>query len=118
MATKPKTKERPFGHYARAIQTDIANLGKEVRDGFQEARDAFQSTRKDMDAGFLNVRKQMDDIRDDVRRMNEVMVSKADLETTIRYELETSPFVREADVKDLRERLLRVEKKLGIKPAA
>ncbi|MGA2674957.1 MAG: hypothetical protein ABSE99_17215 [Terracidiphilus sp.] len=111
MATKPKTKERSFEHYARAIQTDIANLGKEVRDG-------FQSIRKDMDAGFLNVRRQMDDIRDDVGRMNGIMVSKADLESTVRYELDTSPFAKEAEVKGLRERLLRVEKKLGMKTAA
>jgi hypothetical protein len=118
MAAKPKTKERSFDYYARVIQTDIANLGKEVRDGFLDVAEVLQSTRKDVDAGFLNVRKQMDDIRDDVRRSNEVMVSKADLETTLRYELETSPFAKEADVKDLRERLLRVEKKLGMKPAA
>jgi hypothetical protein len=45
------------------------------------------------------------------------MVSKADLAETIRRELDASPFARESDVKDLRERLLRVEEKLGIKPS-
>jgi hypothetical protein len=41
---------------------------------------------------------------------------KADLEESIRRQLDVSPYAKEADVKDLRERLLRVEEKLRIKP--
>ena len=111
MATpKPKKKPPSFEHYARAIQTDIADLGKEVREG-------FKSMRSGVDAGFENARKQMHDIREDVTRLNEIMVSKADLTETIRRELDASPYAKEADVKDLRDHLLRVEEKLGLKPS-
>jgi len=110
LKAKPKKKPLSFEHYARAIQTDIADLGKEMRDG-------FKSMHSDIATGFENVRKQTHDIREDVKRLNEIMVSKADLSEAIRRELDISPYAKEADVKEIRERLFRVEEKLGLKPS-
>jgi hypothetical protein len=45
------------------------------------------------------------------------MVSKADLAETVRRELDASPFAKERDVKELRDRLAVVERKLGIEKA-
>jgi hypothetical protein len=98
---KPKKKPLSFDHYARAIQADIAHLTETVKAG-------FASIRGDMDSGFTNV-------RDDVARMNGIMVSKAELEETIRRQLDVAPYATETGVKELGERVLRVETKLGIK---
>jgi len=99
MATpKAKKKERSLDHYARAIRDDIATLGEK------------------MDFGFAKVHKQMRDIREDLKRFNEAMVSKADLEETIRRELDKSPYAKESDLNDLRTRVVRLEEKLGLAP--
>ena len=84
----------------------------------------LKSIRDDMATGFRAVRDEMAthkdllEVRDDVRRLNEIMVSKADLSETIRRELDASPFVTASEVKDLNERMLRVEEAVGIKTEA
>jgi hypothetical protein len=116
---KPKKKkpELSFERYARAIQTDIARLGKNMEAGFKSIRDEM-AAKEDIQ----NVRDQMAtqkdllEVRDDVKRLNEIMVSKADLSEAIRRELDASPFAKESEVKDLSERMLRVEEAVGIKP--
>ena len=109
MATKakPKKKEESFDRYARAIQNDIVALGAKMETG-------FKSIRADMDAGFKNVHRQIGEVRDDVKRLNEIMVSKADLSETVRRELDSAPFAKESDMKELRERITAAERKLGI----
>ncbi len=73
-----------------------------------------------MATGLRQVREEMAthkdllEVKDDVRRLNEIMVSKADL-SEIRRELDASPHAKQADVKDLSERVLRVEEAVGIK---
>jgi len=119
---KTQKKELSFEHYARAIQTDIAQLGKSMETGFKSMREEIGSIRGEMAAGFNSVRDEMAthknllEVRDDVQQLNDIMVSKADLSETIRRELDESPFAKESEVKDLSERLLHVEEKLGIKP--
>jgi hypothetical protein len=55
------------------------------------------------------------EVRDDVKRLNEIMVSKADLQEVLRRELDTSPYAKDADVRALGERILHIEEKLGLK---
>ena len=111
-----KTNEAPFERYARTIQADIAAL----RNDMATKQDLLNlATKQDL----LQLRSEMAThsallgVADDVKRLNQIMVSKADLAETIRRELDASPYAKEADVKDLRERILRVEEKLGINPA-
>lgn len=86
--------------------------------------------RKDMATGFRAVREEMatkqelgevramvKDLRADVKMVTEVMVSKADLAETVRRELDAAPFAKESEVKELRERIAVVERKLGIEKA-
>jgi hypothetical protein len=114
---KTQKKELSFEHYARAIQTDIARLGKSMEAGFKSiheemaTKDDVRKVRQDM-----ATHKNLLEVQDDVRRLNDIMVSKADLSETIRRELDASPFAKESEVKDLSGRLLRVEEKLGMKP--
>jgi hypothetical protein len=114
---KTQKKELSFEHYARAIQTDIAHLGKSMEAGFKSIHEEM-ATKEDI----RKVREEMAthktllEVRGDVQRLNEIMVSKADLSETIRRELDASPFAKESEMKHLSERLLRVEEKLGIKP--
>ena len=86
MATsKPKKRTDSFDRYARAIQDDIAALGKSMKEGFQSIREEM-ATKDDI----RQVREQMvtkgefKEVRDDVKRITDAMVSKADLEETIR----------------------------------
>ena len=119
---KIQKKELSFEQYARAIQTDIAHLGKSMEAGFKSMREEIGSIRGEMAAGFHRVRDEMAshknllEVRDDVQRLNDMMVSKADLSEAIRRELDASPFAKESEVKDLNHRLVRVEEKTGIKP--
>jgi len=94
--------------FAAAIQNDYLALGKKMETG-------FRSIREDMKK--LATHAALVEVRDDVKQLNEIMVSKADLAETIRRELDASPYARDAEVKDLRERLLRVEEKLDMKPS-
>ena len=103
--------------FAAAIQRDYLALGKKMETGFRSIREDMATQEE-----VRKIRNEMAthaalvEVRDDVKRLNEIMVSKADLGETIRRELDTSPYAREAEVKDLRERLLRVEEKLDLKP--
>ena len=63
---------------------------------------------------MAEVRASIEDLRADVKMVTEIMVSKAELAETIRRELGASPFGKESEVKDPRERLSLVERKLGI----
>ena len=46
--------------------------------------------------------------------ITDVMASKADLAETVRRELDASPFAKESEVKELRERMTVVERKLRL----
>lgn len=119
---KTQKKELSFEHYARAIQPDIAHLGKSMEAGFKSMRGEIGSIRGEMAEGFHKIRDEMAthknllEVRGDIQQLNDIMVSKADLSEAIRRELDASPFAKESEVKGLSERLLRVEEKLGIKP--
>src|SRR5580658_7441143 len=96
---KTKTKELSFEHYARAIQTDIAQLGKSMEAGFksiQEEMATKDDIRKVRDQ--MATHKNLLEVREDIQRLNEIMVSKADLSETIRRELDASPFAKESEV--------------------
>jgi hypothetical protein len=92
---------------ARAIQGDLALMA---------TKGDILALGATMDDGFKKVRNEIADVRDDVVRMNGIMVSKGDLAETLRRELDVSPYARESDIKEVRDRLLRVEQKLGLKP--
>ena len=114
---KPKKKQMTLEHFAAAIQNDYLALGKKMESGFQSIREDMASKedvrklRNDMATHTALV-----DVHEDVKRLNEIVVSKADLSEAIRRELDASPYAKEAEVKDLHERLLRVEEKLDMKP--
>jgi hypothetical protein len=115
--TKTKAKTPSFERYARAIQTDIARLGKSMEAGFKSIHEEM-ATKEDIRKvrEEMATHKNLLEVRDDVQRLNEIMVSKADLSETIRRELDAPPFAKESEVKDLNERMLRVEEAVGIKP--
>jgi hypothetical protein len=110
---KPTTRKKPMTleNFAAAIQRDFSTLRDDMTAGFSTIRAEMTSMRDKM-ATHAALR----EVRDDVQRLNDIMVSKADLAETIRRELDTSPYAKETDVKDLRERLLHIEEKLGLKP--
>ena len=116
MATsKPKKRTDSFDRYARAIQDDIAALGKSMKEGFQSIREEM-ATKDDI----RQVREQMvtkgefKEVRDDVKRITDAMVSKADLEETIRDDFGKSRHAKH--IEDLRSRVGHIEEKLGMKP--
>ncbi len=102
---KPKKKEDSFGHYARAIQNDIAALG-----GKMATKDDIRQIREEM-----VTKGEFKEVRDDVKRITDAMVSKADLEETISDEFGKSQHARHID--DLRSRVGHIEEKLGMKPS-
>ncbi len=59
----------------------------------------------------LATREELREVREDVKRITDVMVSKADLAETLREELNKSEYARE--VSELRARVERLEEKLG-----
>jgi hypothetical protein len=114
---KTKTKELSFEHYARAIQTDIAQLGRQVAEGFKSIREEMATKEDLFNLGQKMVtREEFRELRSDVKMITDSMVSKADLSETIRRELDASPYAKESEVKHLSERMLRVEEAVGIKP--
>jgi hypothetical protein len=118
MVIKEKRKKKmTLDDFAAAIQKDYLTLGKQMETGFKSIREDM-ATKEDIRKirNETATHSALVDVHDDVKRLNEMMVSKADLAETIRRELDASPFAREADVKDLRDRLLRVEEKLAMKP--
>ena len=114
MTTKSKPKKAPktMEGYFQAIQQDLARMA--TKNDIQQIRGEMERGFKNVDAGFKNVYHQIGDVRDDVKRLNEIMVSKADLSETVRRELDAAPFAKETEVKELRERMTVVERKLGI----
>jgi hypothetical protein len=98
---KPKLKRDPFEPYARAIQNDIAGLGRSMKEGFQSIREEMATK-----VEFRELKADIKDLRGDLKMLTDVMVSKSDLERALD---ESKP------IADLRERIERVEGKLGIK---
>ena len=98
--------------YFQAIQQDLARMA--TKNDIQQIHGEMERGFKNVDASFKNVYHQIGEVRDDVKRLNEIMVSKADLAETVRRELDAAPFAKETEVKELRERMTNVERKLGI----
>jgi hypothetical protein len=107
MAAKPKPKKKPatFDTFFRAIQEDLFVIRKEMA-----TKEDIRAIRGEM--ANLATRAELREVRDDVKRVTDMMVSKADLEA-LREEL-----LREIKdgkhIDELRERLVVVERKLGI----
>lgn len=117
MATsKTKKKGDSFERYAQAIQNDIATLADNMKAGFQSIREEM-AAKEDI----RKVREEMvskaefKEVRDDVKRITDAMVSKADLEASMRDEFGKSEHAR--NIEDLRGRVGRIEEKLGMKPS-
>ena len=105
MATKPKSKEKPttVDGFFRAIQVDLFAIRRDMatKDDIRRIREVNLATRA-----------QLQEVRDDVKRITDMMVTKADLEV-LRDEL----FRQINDgkhIEELRERLAIVERELGI----
>jgi uncharacterized protein YecA (UPF0149 family) len=81
MATQLKTKKKKMGldEYFRAIQMDIARMA--TKDEL-----ALLSTRTDV--GFKEVRAELRGLREDIKRITEAAVTKADFARMLREELE------------------------------
>jgi hypothetical protein len=111
-----KKKSITLDVFAAAIQRDFSTLRNDMTTGFSAIREDM-ATKDDLFAlsQKMVTREEIRDLRSDVKMITDSMVSKADLAETIRRELDASPYAKETDVKDLRERLLRIEEKLGLK---
>jgi hypothetical protein len=118
-AKRTKTKKKPMtlGDFATAIQRDLSSLRNDMTVGFSTVREEM-ATKDDLYAlsQKMVTREEFRNLQSDVKMITEAMVSKADLAETLRRELEASPFAKKADVNELRERVLRIEKKLSSKP--
>jgi hypothetical protein len=117
MMARPTTKKKPMTleDFAAAVHHDYLAISKNMATKadlkrFATKDDLFALNQK------MVTREEFRDLRSDVKMITDAMLSKADLAETIRRELDSSPYVKETDVKDLRERLLRIEEKLGLKP--
>jgi hypothetical protein len=114
---KNSKKELSFEHYARAIQTDIARLGKSMEGGFKSIREDM-ATKADlwpMQRDIKTLDTNLRTVRDDVKMITDSMVSKADLANTLAEELAKAPYIKQ--IEDLRTRVTALESKLGNKPA-
>ena len=98
MTTRPKTKKKTMTleDFAGAIQEDLARIERKN-----------ELLRKDVAGGFRA-------LREDLKIVNEVMVSKADLANTLREELDKSSYVKQDELNELRARVHRLEEQLGI----
>src|SRR5438067_12753501 len=105
--TKPKPKEKATNveGFFRAIQEDLVAVRRDMA-----TKDELRQIR-----GEMVTKAELREIRDDVKRLTDVVVSKADLANTIREEVDKSPYAKEKEVEDLRARVLRLEEKLGMK---
>lgn len=101
--------------YFQAIQHDLAGMA--TKNDIQQSRAEMERGFKHVEASFKNVYHQIGEVRDDVKRLNEIMVSKADLAETVRRELDAAPFAKQSEVKELRERITVIEQKIGIERA-
>ena len=102
--------------FAMAIQRDISSLRDDMTAGFSAVREEM-ATKDDLYAlsQKMVTREEFRNLQSDVKMITDSMVSKVDLAETIRRKLDTSPYAKETELKDLRERPLRVEEKLGLK---
>ena len=113
---QPKKKMKTLDEFAAAIHADYLTISKQMatkEDILQirsemATKEDIRQIRNDMGIGFR-------DLHADVKMITEVMVSKSDLTEAIREELDKSSFAKEKDVAELRDRLMRVEEKLGMK---
>jgi hypothetical protein len=111
--TKVKKKPMTLDDFAIAIQKDYTALRKDMAAGFAQVRAEMGTKaelrllRSEMQIGFKNV-------NDDVKMITDTMVSKADLSNTLAEELAKSPYTRQ--IADLQTRVDVLESKLGIKP--
>lgn len=85
--------------FATAIQKDLARMA---------TKDDLWPIQRDI----KTVASQLRDVRGEVKHITDVMVSKADLANTLAEELAKSEQARQ--IQELRERVVRVEKELGI----
>jgi hypothetical protein len=111
--TKPKKKPMTLEDFAVAIQKDYLSLRKDVAAGFAQVRAEMATKaelrllRSEMQIGFKNM-------NDDVRMITDTMVSKADLANTLAEELAKTPFSRQ--IADHETRINAIESKVGIRP--
>jgi hypothetical protein len=89
MATsKPKKRTDSFDRYARAIQDDIAALGKSMKEGFQSIREEMAT-------------------KDDIRQVREQMVTKGEFKE-VRDDFGKSRHAKH--IEDLRSRVGHIER--------
>jgi hypothetical protein len=93
--------------FATAVHEDYLAIRKDMA-----TKADLWPMQRDIKTLDTNVR----ELRSDVKMITDSMVSKADLSEAIRRELDASPFAKASEVKDLNERMLRVEEAVGIKP--
>jgi hypothetical protein len=111
--TKPTKKQMTLEDFAVAIQKDYLSLRKDVAAGFAQVRAEMATKaelrllRSEMQIGFKNM-------NDDVRMITDTMVSKADLANTLAEELAKTPFSRQ--IADHETRINAIESKVGIRP--
>ena len=115
MATTTPRKKKPLtlDDFAIMIQQDIARMATKDDLNGLAAKDDIEKVRADM--RNLASRADIRELREDVQRVTEAMVSKADLEALgdeLLLEIRSGKHIDE-----LRERLAIVEDKLRIKPA-
>lgn len=112
--TKIKKKAMTLEDFAAAVHQDYLAIRKDMvtkkdLERFATKEDLFNLGQK------MVTREEFRELQSDVKMITDSMVSKADLSEAIRRELDASPFAKASKVKDLSERVLRVEEKLGIK---
>jgi|SRR5579884_3421085 len=121
MPKKPAKREKKpmtLDRFAVAIQTDLQATRRAVADGFRSIREdmaaEFRTVRDEMRRDFAT-KAEVRELREDVQRITDAMVTKADLDR-LREELLLE--IRQGEhVDELRARLTVVEAKLGIKPS-
>ena len=113
MATKSKPKEKPptLDKFFRAIQEDLTAIRRDMATKEDTAtKDDIRALRGEM--ANLATRAELREVRDDVKRITDMMVSKAHVEA-LREEL-LREIKDSKHIDELRERLAVVERKLGI----
>jgi hypothetical protein len=107
MATKKsKIKKKPMTleDFLGVIQRDLACMATK-----EDLKD--MATKDDLQK--LATREELREVREDVKRITDLMVSKADLAETLREELDKSAYARR--IEELQTRVERLEEELGIK---
>ena len=101
--SKPKKKIKTLDDFAAAIHEDYLTIDEKVGKIHHE----MVTIRDEM-----VTKGEFKEVRDDVKRITDAMVSKADLEETIRDEFGKSRHAKH--IEDLRSRVGHIEEKLGI----